>query len=102
MRIAEICLHGTRVGVLNELDNGHCQFQYDFDYAGAPVSLTMPVKLEPYNFETFPPFFDGLLPEGLMLEALLRQLKIDRRDSFAQLCAVGGDLVGAVTVEQIT
>ena len=101
MRSAEICLHGTRVGVLNELDNGHCQFQYDFDYAGAPVSVTMPVKPEPYNFGTFPPFFDGLLPEGLMLEALLRQLKIDRRDSFAQLCAVGGDLVGAVTVEQI-
>lgn len=102
MRSAEICLHGTRAGVLNELDNGRCQFQYDFEYAGTPVSLTMPVQPESYDFDAFPPFFDGLLPEGLMLDALLRQLKIDRRDSFAQLCAVGGDLVGAVTVEQIS
>lgn len=101
MRSAEIRLHGTRAGVLKELDNGHCQFQYDFEYAGAPVSLTMPVQPEPYDFDTFPPFFDGLLPEGLMLDALLRQLKIDRKDTFSQLCAVGKDLVGAVTVEPI-
>ena len=36
-----------------------------------------------------------------MLEALLRELKIDRNDAFAQICAVGGDLVGAVTVEPL-
>jgi len=101
MRSAEIFLHGSRAGVLTELSTGHYRFQYDFEYEGAPVSLTMPVQSEPYDFDTFPPFFDGLLPEGLMLDALLRQLKIDRNDTFSQLCAVGRDLVGAVTVEQI-
>ena len=53
---------------------------------------------EPYQFDGFPPFFDGLLPEGAQLEALLRQQKLDRDDGFGQLLTVGGDLVGAVTV----
>ena len=67
-------------------------------YRGPPISLTMPVQRETYEFETFPPFFDGLLPEGLQLEGLLRQAKIDRHDYFGQLLAVGADLVGAVTI----
>ncbi len=44
---------------------------------------------------------EGLLPEGEMLGGLLRQLKIDAKDLFSQLMAVGRDLVGAVTVEEI-
>ena len=54
---------------------------------------------EPFLFDTFPPFFDGLLPEGFQLEALLRRRKLDRDDKFGQLIAVGADTVGAVTVE---
>ena len=60
----------------------------------------MPVRSEPYIFEEFPPFFDGLLPEGLQLEGLLKQKKIDRDDKFSQLLAVGADTVGAVSVEE--
>jgi serine/threonine-protein kinase HipA len=52
-----------------------------------------------YEFKTFPPFFDGLLPEGAQLEGLLRLKKLDRSDYFGQLISVGQDLVGAVTVE---
>ena len=58
----------------------------------------MPISEEKYEFLSFPPFFDGLLPEGMMLEGLLRQLKIDKNDYFSQLIAVGNDMVGAVTV----
>ena len=59
----------------------------------------MPFQTSPYEFDRFPPFFEGLLPEGMMLEALLRQTKIDRHDLMSQIIAVGGDLVGNVTVE---
>jgi serine/threonine-protein kinase HipA len=58
----------------------------------------MPVREESYLFDEFPPFFDGLLPEGFQLEALLRQKKIDRNDKFGQLLIIGADTVGAVTV----
>jgi serine/threonine-protein kinase HipA len=52
-----------------------------------------------YLFETFPPFFEGLLPEGYQLDALLRKAKLDKNDYFSQLVTVGRDLVGSVTVE---
>jgi len=55
-----------------------------------------------YIFDRFPPFFDGLLPEGLLLEGLLRLRKIDKFDYLSQLMAVGSDLVGAVTVQEKT
>ena len=55
-----------------------------------------------YTFNKFPPFFEGLLPEGIQLEGLLKLNKIDRNDLFSQLIAVGDDVVGAVTVKEIT
>jgi serine/threonine-protein kinase HipA len=61
----------------------------------------MDTSLREYSFDSFPPFFDGLLPEGIQLESLLRRRKIDRGDLFAQLVAVGADLVGVVTVESM-
>lgn len=83
-----------------ETKNGW-QVEYDAGYDGPPVSLTMPVRMKSWFFEQFPPFFEGVLPEGIMLEGLLQGQKIDREDYFSQLMAVGNDLVGAVTVQQI-
>ncbi|MEN8154794.1 MAG: HipA N-terminal domain-containing protein [Acidobacteriota bacterium] len=101
MRRAEIFFHNIPAGILEETTKNNFRFTYHISYSGEPVSLTMPVRNEPYQYSVFPSFFDGLLPEGLMLEALLRQLKIDRNDSFSQLCAVGKDMVGAVTVREL-
>jgi serine/threonine-protein kinase HipA len=101
MRRARVFVHGLAAGILEELDSKRCRFIYDDAYAGAPVSLNMPASQRIYEFDAFPPFFDGLLPEGFQLEALLKQHKIDRRDYFAQLVTVGHDLVGNVTVEEI-
>lgn len=81
-------------------DNSKYIFKYADDYSGPPISLTMPLKKEEYIFNQFPPYFDGLLPEGNQLEALLRQTKIDRNDLLAQLITVGNDLVGSVTIEE--
>lgn len=75
---------------------------YVAEYNGLPISLTLPVQKESYHFEQFPPFFDGLLPEGLQLEGLLKYAKLDRSDYFEQLLCVGHDLVGNVTVESDT
>lgn len=99
MREAIVLVHGVAAAVLSEADDGSgYRLVYDPGYAGPPVSLRLPRRAEPYVFDRFPPFFDGLLPEGLQLEALLREAKLDRDDYFAQLLTVGGDLVGAVTV----
>jgi serine/threonine-protein kinase HipA len=97
-RWAEVCQGGVLAGTLQEISAQEWQFAYIQGYEGIPVSLTMPVQSEPYHFNGFPPVFDGLLPEGPQLEALLRKHKIDRSDSFQQLITVGGDMVGSLTV----
>ncbi|MCP5053743.1 MAG: toxin HipA [bacterium] len=102
MRKAEVFVQGSRAGILQEFEIGKSYtFAYNEGYAGFPVSLTMPVKQETYDFTSFPPFFEGLLPEGVQLEGLLRINKIDRYDFFSQLVSVGADMVGAVTVREV-
>jgi len=98
MREAQIYQLGKHAGVLRELNAGRYEFSYRPDYAGPPVSLTMPVRPAAYVYEQFPPFFEGLLPEGPQLEALLRNAKLDANDFFGQLLQVGTDMVGSVTV----
>jgi serine/threonine-protein kinase HipA len=102
MRSAEISIHNRPAGILKEMEKGrrYC-FEYFADYVGPPISLTMPVAQQCYEFDRFPPFFEGLLPEGFNLEALLKTAKIDHNDLLGQLIAVGADMVGAVTARVI-
>jgi serine/threonine-protein kinase HipA len=101
MRKAQVFFDSVLAGQLIELDKNQFAFEYDESYSGNAISLTMPVSKKRFEFEEFPPFFDGLLPEGQQLEGLLRQNKIDRNDNFSQLLAVGEDLVGAVSVKSM-
>ncbi len=102
MRRARIRIHGEPAAVLDEVAPGESyHLTYGKGYRGPPVSLTLPVREEPYEFDAFPAFLDGLLPEGVRLEALLRLAKIDRADLLGQIFAVGEDLVGAVTVHAL-
>jgi serine/threonine-protein kinase HipA len=101
MREAEVLMHGIPAGILQEIETGKkYRFAYYEEYIGPSVALTMPVDGKEFVFNRFPPFFDGLLPEGLLLEGLLRIRKIDKYDYLNQLIAVGNDLVGAVTVRE--
>ncbi len=101
MRKADVFMQEIPAGVLEEIEKGRSyRFSYREDYNGPAVSLTMPVEEKEFLFSNFPPFFEGLLPEGILLESLLKQRKIDRNDYFSQLIAVGNELVGAVTVRE--
>ena len=95
-------LDGVRVGVLLELPGGGSRFSYDADWVkrpGAiPISLTLPVREEPYVSRTLHPFFENLLPEGWLLEISTKKLKIAKDDAFGLLLALGADCVGAVEV----
>jgi len=101
MRKASIAINGIEAGLLEELEKSKYQFTYLANYQGAPVSLTMPLAKSFYVFDKFPPFFEGLLPEGVMLQALLRKYKLDKNDYFGQLLEVGQDVVGSVTIEKL-
>ena len=100
MRGAKVSMHGIPAGILEEIEAGQkFRFTYLENYTGPSIALTMPVDRNEFVFDRFPPFFDGLLPEGILLEGLLKLRKIDKFDYLSQLIAVGSDLVGAVTVQ---
>lgn len=91
-------------GIIREDENGY-MFQYDTDYLqrkdAQPISLTLPLRKEPYVSQILFPFFDGLIPEGWLLDVAVRSWKIDQRDRMGLLLACCQDCVGAVAVEQI-
>ena len=102
MRKIYVYMHGVPAGVLEEIKyKENYLFRYLDEYEGPAVSLTIPLSKTVYLYDRFPPFFEGLLPEGEMLAGLLRQSKIDGDDLFGQLTAVGREMVGAVTVEEV-
>lgn len=101
MKRAEVYQQAGLAGILEELDGGRWRFTYADGYSGEPASLTMPVAKVVHEFDRFPPAFEGLLPEGMQLEAMLRRDKLDRSDLFGQLIVAGQDLVGSLTVKGV-
>lgn len=102
MKKANVFVNDHLAGELQEITRStHYRFVYLDNYQGSSIALEMPTTQLVYEFDRFPPFFEGLLPEGMMLEGLLRQTKIDRYDLMSQIIAVGGDMVGNVTVEAV-
>ncbi len=99
MRKTRVMAHDIEADILEELKNNQYCFTYHTEYQSPPVSLTMPIQNKIYKFNRFPPFFDGLLPEGEKLEALLRIYKLDKHDYFGQLLQCNPHFVGAVTID---
>lgn len=101
MKKARVFVDDSFAGYLIEVQQGReYEFQYVENYSGTPVSLTLPTTQITYHFDRFPTFFEGFLPEGMMLEGLLMKTKIEKDDLFEQLLFVGKELVGNVTVER--
>ncbi len=99
MKLAQIYQQSQLAGLLEAPDDGTYRFTYDPAFHGEPVSLTMPTSQQVWKFSGFPAPFEGLLPEGVQLDALLRLRKLDRHDLFGQLLAVGGDVVGSLRID---
>jgi serine/threonine-protein kinase HipA len=104
MRKAEVFLHDRLVGILEELDHGY-RFSYRAEYLddpkAAPVSLTLPLRTEPFEDKRLFPFFDGLIPEGWLLEIAENTWKLNPRDRMGLLLACCQDCIGAAGVVPI-
>jgi serine/threonine-protein kinase HipA len=97
-----ILYKGILAGNLSETDEGYV-FSYTDEYLqkeeAKPISLTMPLRAEPYKSNVLFPFFDGLIPEGWLLDIAVDFWKIQANDRFQLLVATCRDTIGAVTVE---
>lgn len=101
MRKAEIKIQSTTAGWLTQDENGY-HFVYDTDYLKSKnpvaISLTLPIQSAPYTDKVLFPFFDGLIPEGWLLDIAEKNWKLNTHDRMGLLLACCKDCIGAVSI----
>lgn len=104
MKQAKVYMYDRTAGILTEDENGY-HFQYDQSYLESkdpePISLTMPLSDKTYDSLTMFPFFDGLIPEGWLLDIAQKNWKLNPRDRMSILLKTCRDCIGAVSIETI-
>lgn len=88
-------------GIIAETEQGY-EFTYTENWLtrpdARPISLTLPLSERPYVSSTFIPFFDGLIPEGWLLDIAVHNWKLDPRDRMGLLLTVCRDCIGDVSI----
>lgn len=106
MRRAAIYYKDKLAGKLTETDEGEYIFQYQDKYqkenSSDCITLTMPVRSAPYIDNRLFAFFEGLIPEGWLLDVATKSWKINRNDRMGLLLACCQNCIGAVSVYHIT
>ena len=102
-RKGRVYVRDVAAGVVSETETGY-SFMYESEYLKDPnalaASLTLPLREEEYESKTLFPFFDGLIPEGWLLDVASRNWKIDKSDRFGLLLACCKDCIGDVSVRE--
>jgi len=106
MREGKVYYKELFAGILTETDDGEYVFCYDEKYvANHPekfITFTMPVTFIPYTDKRLFPFFEGLIPEGWLLNIASESWKINKTDRMGLLLACCRNCIGAVSVEPIS
>jgi len=104
MRKAEIKVNDKTAGWLTQDENGY-HFQYDKIFlessVSVPVSVTLPLQEKPFDSKVLFPFFDGLIPEGWLLNIAEKTWKLNPRDRMGLLLVCCKDCIGAVSVHSV-
>ncbi len=102
MRKAKVYMYEHWAGVLTEDEEGF-HFFYREEYLSMKeaeaVSLTLPLQNEPFHSSVLFPFFDGLIPEGWLLDVAQKNWKLNPRDRMELLLRTCRDCIGAVSIE---
>lgn len=104
MKQAKVFMHQQFAGIIKEDSEGY-HFQYDSEYLISKnpesISLTLPLRQETYTDLNLFPFFDGLIPEGWLLEIAQKNWKLNPRDRMEILLKTCQDCIGAVSIHEI-
>ena len=105
MRRAEIYYKDVVAGILTETNEGQYTFQYDKDYVEKYpdqfITFSMPVTDRPYAENRLFPFFEGLIPEGWLLDIASKNWRLNQNDRMGLLLACCQNCIGAVGVKPI-
>ncbi len=98
-RKANVYFKDKLAGFLEETEKGY-RFTYDSDFFNSkiPISISLPLRKDPFEDSRLFTFFEGLLPEGWYLDIVSKSLKIDKNDKFGLLLATCKDTIGAVKI----
>ncbi|MFC0773317.1 HipA N-terminal domain-containing protein [Terrimonas alba] len=103
-RSGKVLFKDKEAGIVWQDDDGY-GFAYNQEYLqlkdATPVSLTLPLRLESYRSNTMIPFFDGLIPEGWLLDITVKNWKLNPNDRMEILLVACKDCIGAVSIEPI-
>ena len=101
MRRADVYYRNMKAGQLVEDENGYL-FCYDAEYLSSeqaePISLTLPLTSATYKSPFMFPFFDGLIPEGWLLDIASRTWKLNPNDRMGLIMNCCRECVGAIEV----
>lgn len=102
MRRGEVYYKDDLAGIITETDDGLYTFKYDKVYVqkfpSQPITFSMPVTEKEYSDNRLFPFFEGLIPEGWLLEVASKNWKINKNDRMGLLLACCRNCIGAVSV----
>jgi serine/threonine-protein kinase HipA len=105
MRQGIVKYNNIQAGLLTEDDNGEYQFVYEETYAkNYPdqfITFQMPVSTTAYRSKRLFAFFDGLIPEGWLLNIAAESWKINKNDRMGLLLACCQNAIGAVSVHPV-
>lgn len=105
MRRALVKYDSVNAGVLTETDQGEYVFEYLAvyieKYGQQFITFQMPVRKQVYRSNRLFPFFDGLIPEGWLLNIATESWKIQSNDRMGLLLACCQNCIGAVSVHPI-
>jgi len=104
LRSGKVLYKNIVAGIVWQDEDGY-GFKYNEDYlqlkTAAAVSLTLPLRSDPYKSNTMIPFFDGLIPEGWLLEITVKNWKANPNDRMGLLLIACKDCIGAVSIEPL-
>ena len=102
MREARIFYKEIEAGKLTETDDGLYEFRYLPEYVKTYpeqfITFTMPVSEKVYTDKRLFAFFEGLIPEGWLLDIAITSWKINTNDRMGLLLACCRNCIGAVSV----
>jgi len=105
MRQGKVYYKNYLAGIITETNEGEFIFQYDGKYVKDHpkdfITFTMLVTNKPYTEKRLFPFFEGLIPEGWLLNIASENWKINRNDRMGLLLECCQNCIGAVSVEPI-
>ena len=106
MRQAIIKYNLVKAGILTESDSGEYVFTYENEYIknypNQFITFNMPVSNRSYTSKRLFPFFDGLIPEGWLLNIAAESWRINKNDRMGLLMACCQNAIGAVSVHPLS